>query len=156
METSDKLAKNVYKLKGTDKDTFFSPADEWSLPASSVIKPEEREFVVDPGASMHMLSRKDLNTAELATVKVSNVRRRLLQPTAKCKHKKQRQTTKLLADDGCYSQRRSASKRRSDEQQSFSKMHWPFSHSENSAKITDIPRIGPVVRNHNSSKMADD
>ena len=35
------------------------------------IKPEEGEFVVDSGASMHMLSRKDLNSAELETVKVS-------------------------------------------------------------------------------------
>ena len=34
----------------------------------SVIKPEEKEFVVDSGASMHMLSRKDLNSAELETV----------------------------------------------------------------------------------------
>ena len=33
--------------------------------------PEEWEFVVDSGASMHMLSRKDLNSAELETVKVS-------------------------------------------------------------------------------------
>ena len=39
-------------------------------------------------ASMHMLSRKDLNSAELVTVRV---RRRLLQPKAKCKQKKKRQ-----------------------------------------------------------------
>ena len=32
---------------------------------------EEREFVVDSGASMHMLSRKDLNSAEFETVRVS-------------------------------------------------------------------------------------
>ena len=37
----------------------------------SVIKPEEKEFVVDSGASMHMLSTKDLNSAELETVRVS-------------------------------------------------------------------------------------
>ena len=34
-------------------------------------KKEEREFVVDSGASMHMLSTKDLNSAELGTVRVS-------------------------------------------------------------------------------------
>ena len=34
--------------------------------------------------------------------------------------------------------------------------HWPFFHSENSAKITGTPTIGPVVRNYNSSKMADE
>ena len=38
---------------------------------ASTIKPEEREFVVDTGASMHMVSRKDLNYADLDTVKVS-------------------------------------------------------------------------------------
>ena len=38
--------------------------------AASTIKPKEREFVVD-SASMHMASRKDLNSAELDTVKVS-------------------------------------------------------------------------------------
>ena len=66
-----RLAKNISKLKETDKTTFFSPTNERSLPAPSAIKPEEREFVVDSGASMHMLSRKDLNSAELETVKLS-------------------------------------------------------------------------------------
>ena len=31
-------------------------------------KPEERDFVVDSGASMHMINKKDLNSAELETV----------------------------------------------------------------------------------------
>ena len=39
---------------------------------------------------------------------------------------------------------------------SFSKIQRPFSHSGNSAKITDIFTSGPVVRNHHSSKMADE
>ena len=51
--------------------TFFSPTNEWCLPAPSVIKPEEREFVIDSGASMHMLSRKDLHSPEPETVRVS-------------------------------------------------------------------------------------
>ena len=52
---------------------LLSPTNEWCLPAPSVIKPEEREFVVDSGASIHMLSRKDLNSAtlETETVRVS-------------------------------------------------------------------------------------
>ena len=41
------------------------------LPAASTIKPEEREFVVDPGASLHMVSKKDLNKAELETFRIS-------------------------------------------------------------------------------------
>ena len=32
------------------------------------LKPEEREFVVDSGASMHMTSRKDLSDAEMDTL----------------------------------------------------------------------------------------
>ena len=31
----------------------------------STRKPEEREFVVDSGASMHMISKKDLSNAEM-------------------------------------------------------------------------------------------
>ena len=59
------------RSKEKDKATLFSPTHEWSLPAPSTMKPEDREFVVDAGASVHMLSRKDLNSAELETVKVS-------------------------------------------------------------------------------------
>ena len=66
-----RLAKNFYKLKEENKATFFSPTDEWSLPAASTVKPEEREFVVESGANMHTVSRKDLNSAELETVRAS-------------------------------------------------------------------------------------
>ena len=41
------------------------------LPAPSNLKLEEREFVVDSGASMHMISKKDLNSADLETVTTS-------------------------------------------------------------------------------------
>ena len=41
---------------------------KWSLPAPSTRKSEERESVVDTSASMHMVSRKDLNSVELETV----------------------------------------------------------------------------------------
>ena len=54
------LAKNVNKLQNTDKATFYSPFEAWVMPAPSSTKPEERELVVDSGASMHMLSKKDL------------------------------------------------------------------------------------------------
>ena len=62
-----RLAKKILKLKEKEKTTFFSLTDEWSLPAASTIKPEERVFVVDSGAIM----RKDLNSAELDPVRVS-------------------------------------------------------------------------------------
>ena len=60
------LGKNRCKLKEKDKATFFSPAEKWVLLVASTKEPEEREFVVDSGASMHMVSEKDLNSAELA------------------------------------------------------------------------------------------
>ena len=40
------------------------------MPASN-LKPEEREFVVDSGASMHMISKKDLSDAEMDTLTTS-------------------------------------------------------------------------------------
>ena len=55
------MTKNVHKLKEKDKATFFSPSEVCSLPASSSTKPKERSFVVDSGASMHMLRNKDRN-----------------------------------------------------------------------------------------------
>ena len=65
-EAAWKLAKNVLKLKEHERATFFSPSENRCLPAST-LKPEEREFVVDSGASMHMISKKDLSDAEMDT-----------------------------------------------------------------------------------------
>ena len=66
-EAAWKLAKNVLKLKEHERATFFSPSENRCLPAST-LKPEEREFVVDSEASMHMISKKDLNDAEMDTL----------------------------------------------------------------------------------------
>ena len=66
-----KMGKSFLKLKEKDKATFFSP-EVWCLPAPSSTKPQEREFVVDSGASMHMLSRKDQDSAgTLESIRVS-------------------------------------------------------------------------------------
>ena len=66
-EAAWKLAKSVLKLKEHERATFFSPSENRCLPAST-LKPEEREFVVDSGASMHMISKKDLSNAEMDTL----------------------------------------------------------------------------------------
>ena len=58
-EAAWKLAKRVFKLKEHERATFFSPSENRCLPAST-LKLEEREFVVDSGASMHMISKKGL------------------------------------------------------------------------------------------------
>ena len=50
-------------VKENDKTAFFSPSEYGCLPAST-LKLEEREFVVDCRASIHMISKKDLNSAE--------------------------------------------------------------------------------------------
>ena len=65
------LPKNINKLKVKVKPTFYSPSEEWVLSVTSIEEPEEREFVVDSGASMHMVSKKDVNSAELETMRTS-------------------------------------------------------------------------------------
>ena len=76
--------------KKEDKATLYSLSEQWILPAASTINTEEREFVVDSGVSMHMVSMKDLNKAELETEDIEK------------------------SDNGSDSQRRSANKRRSN------------------------------------------
>ena len=63
------LATNMYKLKENVKATFYSPAEEWVLQAASAKELEEREFVVDSGASMRRVSKRDLISAELETLR---------------------------------------------------------------------------------------
>ena len=65
------LDQNIFKLKQNDQVTFCSPAEEWVLPAASTKEPEERKFVVDSGASMHMVSKRDFISAELETMRTS-------------------------------------------------------------------------------------
>ena len=66
-EAAWKLAKNVLKFWEHQRATFFSPSENRCLPASN-LNLEEREFVVDSGASMHMISKQDLNDAEMDTL----------------------------------------------------------------------------------------
>ena len=66
-EAAWRLAKSVLKLKEKNKAAFFSPSEERCLPALN-LKPDEREFVVDSGTSMHMISKEDLNSAEMDTL----------------------------------------------------------------------------------------
>ena len=66
-EAAWKLAKSVLKFLERGRAAFFSPSENRCLPAST-LKPEEREFVVDSGASMHMISKKNLSKAEMDTL----------------------------------------------------------------------------------------
>ena len=67
-EAAWRLAKSILKLMEKNKTAFFSLSENWCLPASSNLKPEERKVVVDSGASMHMISKKDLSNAEIDTL----------------------------------------------------------------------------------------
>ena len=66
-EAAWKLAKCVLILKEKTKQHSSHFRKNWCLPAST-LKLVEREFVVDSGASMHMISKKDLNDAEMDTL----------------------------------------------------------------------------------------
>ena len=55
-------------LKEKNKAAFFSHSVKRCQPAPSNLKLEERELVVDSGASVHMISKKDLNAAEMDTL----------------------------------------------------------------------------------------
>ena len=71
-QRSTGLGEDVCKLeKNKDKATFFSPTEGWVMPAPSSERPEEREFVVDSGGSVHMLSEKDSSSGELETLRKS-------------------------------------------------------------------------------------
>ena len=68
---AERLAKSTLKLKEEDKASFVSPADFWCFLAPSDINTKEKAIAVDSEASMHMMRKKNLNSAELHTVKVS-------------------------------------------------------------------------------------
>ena len=70
-EAAWRLAKSILKFKEKNNTAFFSPSKNWCLPAPSTLKPEERESVVDFGALVHMISKKDLNSAEMGTLTTS-------------------------------------------------------------------------------------
>ena len=52
------FAKNLYNIKNSDEATFHLPGEAKVMAAPTPTKPMEREFVVDSGASMHMLRKK--------------------------------------------------------------------------------------------------
>ena len=56
------------KIKGAPKSNILLVSGKIGAWPASNLKPEEREFVVDSGASMHMISKKDLSFAEMDTL----------------------------------------------------------------------------------------
>ena len=135
------LAKNIFKLKENDKATFHSPAEKWVLPAASTNEPEEREFVADSRASMHMVSKRDPNFAELETMRTSRSPTTVM--TANGEVQTREKSDSLcqaigLIRHGYVSWRNS--------------LHFFLSGS--SVMIMGIHTTGPAVKNHISSKRA--
>ena len=60
----------MYKLKANDKATSYSPV-EIKAPVPISRNTKKRLFVVDSGASMHMLSKKILSSNKLDTLRKS-------------------------------------------------------------------------------------
>ena len=133
-EAAWRLAKNIFKLQEKHKTAFFSPSENWCLPAPSTLKPEEREFVVDSGASMHMISKKDLNSAELETVTTS------------------RSSTTVLTANGEVQTHEEATVHVKELDIFLTmKVFW-FNREESFAMNTDTHTSGSMVKNHISLK----
>ena len=66
------LAKQFYRLKELEKATFYLPTDKWTMPAASTIKTGGKESLRQiPEQVMHKVSKKDLHSAELETMRMS-------------------------------------------------------------------------------------
>ena len=63
-QSSVGLGENICKLKNSDTPTFYTPTEKWT-PAPTSTRPEEREFAVDSGPSVHMMSKKGLRSEEM-------------------------------------------------------------------------------------------
>ena len=97
------------------------------------INPGEREFVEDSGASVHMVSKKDLNKAELETVRIS--KNRVMVMTANGEVQTKEEATENVRELDLF----------------VTVLHQQFFRLENSAKNLGTVTIGPVARNHIST-----
>ena len=65
------FSENIYKLKNPRTKLSLSPIEARVMPAPTSKRPEGREFIVESGASMHMMRTKDLSSHELDTLRKS-------------------------------------------------------------------------------------
>ena len=101
------------------------------------IIPEEREFVEDSGASVHMVSKKHLNKAELETLRIS--KNPIMVVTANGEVQTKEEATVYVRElDLLW-------------RYCFLKIHPQCFRLENSAKILGSVTISPVARNHIST-----
>ena len=69
------FGETTYQLKAENRASFYSLVE---IKARVLVSrnTEERMFVVDSGASMHMLSKKDLSSDEMDTLRRSRALQR--------------------------------------------------------------------------------
>ena len=73
-EAAWNLVKTFISSKNKDKTIFYSPV-EAKVPVFISTSQEVRMFVIDSGASMHMLSKRELSSAEMDTLRRSRIPR---------------------------------------------------------------------------------
>ena len=66
--SSVEAGQTCVKITGARKSNILLTFGKIDACLHQTRKPEDREFVVDSGASMHMISKKDLNDAEMDTL----------------------------------------------------------------------------------------
>ena len=65
------LARKLYKRNDKEKTTFYFLVEVKAAPVLITENPEDRMFAVDSGASLHMLSKKDLSSDEMDSLRRS-------------------------------------------------------------------------------------
>ena len=88
------LREKLYKLKGDldeNRATAVSLSEVRCLPAPSTIKRRKESLSWIPGVSMHMLSRKDLDAAELETLRGSRTPQKSSRLMVKCTRTRKQQ-----------------------------------------------------------------
>ena len=128
------LANNIYKLKNADKATRYTSVEARAMPAPTSKRPEERKFVVDSGASMRMLSKKDLSSDELDTLRRSRNPITVVTVQGEVQTNEEVQVCDYDPDLVVLVQLL-------EETPAVYRL-------ENSAKTTDIPMSGSTVKNH--------
>ena len=136
-EAAWKRAKNVLKLKEHERATFFSPSEIRCFSAST-LKLEEREFVVDSGASMQMISKKNLSDTEMDTLTKSCSPMRVI--TAKGEVQTHEEATVYVKEFDIFLTMK------------VSKTRQQYCRSESFAMKTDILMNGSMVKKHISFK----
>ena len=113
--------------------TLFSPSENRCLSAST-LKSEDREFVVDSGASMHLISKKDLSDAETDTWTKSRSPTIVITAMEKCRGMKRQ---RWMSKNWIFSWLWKSSKTRQQ-----------YCRSESFAMKMDILTNGSMVKNH--------